>query len=101
MEKSLEWYLCLLFCLLFYCSSTGVDAANQDMSTKQFTYQNPIKGGPEWMWDCFILKVGDTYYLTGTTGNTGVRVWSSKNLTKWFPIENGDEGYILRNEAIP
>ena len=53
------------------------------------------------MRDCFILKVGDTYYLTGTTGNTGVRVWSSKNLTKWFPIENGDEGYILRNEAIP
>ena len=52
------------------------------------------------MRDGFILKVADNYYLTGTTGNTGVRVWSSKNLAKWRPIDNGDDGYIVRNEAI-
>jgi beta-xylosidase len=69
--------------------------------SKQLTYQNPIVGGPEWIRDGFILKVGETYYLTGTTGNAGVRLWISDNLTKWSPIDNGDDGYILRNEAIP
>jgi beta-xylosidase len=52
------------------------------MVTKQFTYQNPIMDEPEWMRDGFILKVTDTYYLTGTTGNIGVRIWKSKNLAK-------------------
>jgi xylan 1,4-beta-xylosidase len=43
--------------------------------------------------DTFVLRVGDTYYLTGTTGhpewwrtNEGVRLWKSRDLKEWEPM---------------
>lgn len=67
----------------------------------EIRYKNPIEGGPKQIRDGFILKVGDTWYLTGTiNSNEGVQLWESKNLTDWHPIDNGDEGYILRKQDI-
>ncbi len=56
----------------------------------EFTYKNPIdEQHVKAIRDCQILKVGDVYYLTGTSpeffkgDNPGVGVYSSKDLVNW------------------
>ncbi|WP_170065488.1 family 43 glycosylhydrolase [Abditibacterium utsteinense] len=54
-----------------------------------FTYQNPIASDP--IRDPQITKLGDTYFMTGTSWpffehlgqNPGVRLWSSPDLLNW------------------
>jgi xylan 1,4-beta-xylosidase len=70
----------------------------------EFTYQNPIEGGPSWIRDPFIIRVGDAYFMTGTYKEPGrdgpaawpgFKLWSSDDLLQWK-----EEGFLLRNEDI-
>lgn len=72
---------------------------------REFTYQNPIEGGPRWIRDPFIIRVGDGYLMTGTHKEPGkegpaawpgFKLWSSDDLLHWR-----DEGFLLKNEDIP
>ena len=56
----------------------------------EFRYNNPITRDPEMsMRDHQIIKVGDIWYMTGTSApywkglNPGVRLFSSTNLLDW------------------
>ncbi|MCX7012037.1 MAG: family 43 glycosylhydrolase [Candidatus Sumerlaeota bacterium] len=63
--------------------------------TPQATFQwsNPVVDGPGWIRDAYILRVGDRYYLTGTSKRTdapdeasawpGFYLWSSDDLQHW------------------
>ena len=71
----------------------------------EFTYQNPIAGGPRWIRDPFIIRAGDRYFMTGTYKEPaqdgpaawpGFKLWASDDLLHWK-----DEGFVLRNEDIP
>jgi len=60
-------------------------AAEAHGPSKGDTYTNPVGVGLE-MGDPFVVRYGQTYFLTGTTdpGN-GFRLWSSANLVDWTP----------------
>jgi len=73
------------------------DSAQVPAAAKSLTYQNPISGGPARIRDPFILRVGDKYYLTGTTSNVGIELWSSDDLLAW----NKHEGYLIKNADVP
>jgi len=50
------------------------------------TYTNPV-GGEIRMGDPFVVRYGETYYLTGTTDSgRGFRMWTSRNLVDWTPV---------------
>ena len=71
--------LCALFCVSLHAGD--------------FTWKNPCTGGPDWIRDAFVIRVGDTYYMTGTSrdasGETeeamwpGFCLWSSSDLQNW------------------
>jgi hypothetical protein len=70
----------------------------------EFTYQNPIEGGPRWIRDPFIIRVGERYFMTGTYKEPGkdgpaawpgFKLWSSDDLLHWK-----DEGFLLANDDI-
>ncbi|MCU0748229.1 MAG: family 43 glycosylhydrolase [Akkermansiaceae bacterium] len=70
-----------------------------------FTWSNPCTTGPDWIRDCFILRVDDTYYLTGTTRDgtgkpakdkwPGFFLWKSTDLKDWKKL-----GPIITNEQV-
>lgn len=67
----------------------------------QFTYKNPICTEViDTIRDPFIILVGDTYYLTGTTPpywdgtSPGVRLWKSSDLLHWSEV-----GFILHRSV--
>ena len=81
-------------------------AAPLPASPVEFAWSNPVTGGPEWIRDAFILRVGDTWYLTGTsrlpgTDNDnpalwpGFFLWSSLDLRTWR-----SHGLILANADV-
>lgn len=68
-----------------------------------FTYENPHRGPqPGTVRDPFMLRVDDTYYLTGTLRpiwsgpNPGVPLWSSTDLLTWR-----SHGLLLARDAVP
>jgi hypothetical protein len=82
MEKSLERYLCLLFCLLFYCSSSGVGAASGEVwrAADQLGLKEALEGAP-------VLK-------TESLGEParGVNVWE-----RWLvPNHDGKSWDVLQ-----
>jgi hypothetical protein len=81
-----------------------VQAMVSAAAAREFTYQNPIKGGPNWIRDPFIIWAGDRYFMTGTYKEPskdgpaawpGFKLWSSEDMLYWK-----DEGLLLRNEDI-
>lgn len=77
----------VLFLLLAFATPQYSAASHR----RTFQYQNPIRS--VLVRDSQITKVGDTWYMTGTSypfseGTPlgpipGVKIWSSKNLTQW------------------
>lgn len=71
-------------------AGVGTPAAAQERkvaTTQQGTqdvpagsYVNPL---PVRVADPFVLKVGETYYLYGTSAGDGFKVWSSRDLVNW------------------
>ncbi|MFZ5830985.1 MAG: glycoside hydrolase family 43 protein [Planctomycetota bacterium] len=70
-----------------------------------FTWCNPAASGPDWIRDCYILRVGDRYYMTGTRRVAGAAdepskwpgfyFWSSADLQHWK-----EEGLLIRNADV-
>lgn len=67
----------------------------------EFTYKNPVaRDVIKTIRDPFVILVGDTYYLTGTTPpywdgtSPGVRLWKSSNLLDWEEL-----GFILHRSV--
>jgi len=57
-----------------------------DQIGKGDAYTNPVGEGLE-MGDPFVVRYGQTYYLTGTTDpGGGFRLWSAANLIDWTPL---------------
>jgi beta-xylosidase len=57
-----------------------------DQIGKGGAYTNPVGEGLG-MGDPFVVRYGQTYYLTGTTDTGGgFRLWSSANLVDWTPL---------------
>ena len=78
----------IVFCLLL---SLGVPVARaEDGGNAVTTYANPLD---VILADPFALRVGDTYYLYGTSDLRGFFVWTSTNLVDWR-----QRGYALRKE---
>lgn len=70
---------------------------------RQFVYENPHSGAePGTVRDPFIVRVGDTYYLTGTLRpiwsgpNAGVPLWSSTDLLHWRKHD-----LLIARDAVP
>jgi len=74
------------------------------LAKRLFRYRNPIRSdviGP--IRDPQIINVGDTYYLTGTTGPfwpgticPGIKLWSSKDLLNWK-----FETFLIERSKLP
>jgi beta-xylosidase len=70
-----------------------------------FTWTKPVTGGPDWIRDAYILRVGDLYYLTGIRRIAsapaepgkwpGFYLWSSTDLLSWK-----EEGMLVSNEQV-
>lgn len=58
---------------------------------KQFT--NPV-GDSIYIADPFVLNLGETYYLYGTSANDGFKYWKSSDLVNWKA-----GGYIYQKDA--
>ena len=71
--RYLPWLIIFLIC-------SGLAIA---IGGPTFRYTNPIQTEP--IRDAQITKVGDTWYMTGTSldKELGVKIWSSQNLTDW------------------
>lgn len=73
---------CLAACLLVACGGRAEG---------ERTYANPLRtvaGDTLRIADPFVYRHGDTYYLTGTTGNTGVPgfdFYTSDDMVTWTP----------------
>ena len=71
----------------------------------EFEWKNPCTGGPDWIRDAFVIRVDDTYYMTGTSRNgsgktdetmwPGFFLWSSSDLQNWKKL-----GPIITNEQV-
>ena len=71
----------------------------------EFRWKNPCTGGPDWIRDAFVIRVDDTWYMTGTSrdgsGKTekdqwpGFFLWSSNDLQTWKNL-----GPIITNDQV-
>lgn len=74
-------YLLLSCLLLLIFSGCGQAAKNTSGKEKTITYTNPL---PIAFGDPYILAASDgKYYMYGTSGEKGFRVYSSENLSDW------------------
>ena len=95
-----HWFVFLQILAAPALCSLSLSAAQQS-----FTWTNPVTGGPDWIRDAYILRVGDHYYLTGTRRIAsapdepgkwpGFYLWSSVDLLNWK-----EEGMLVRNEQV-
>ena len=97
----------LLMTLLAAAALTGCQSSAPLEGDAVFTWHNPVRGGPDWIRDPTILKVGDTYYMTGTYMDRrvpetdpeawpGIKLWSSSDLKRWREVP----GFLVRNEQF-
>ena len=94
----------LLGALLILAVLAGCQSSVPQGEKAVFTWHNPVRTGPDWIRDPTILKVGDTYYMTGTYMQEGVsetdpeawpgiKLWSSSDLKRWREVP----GFLVRN----
>lgn len=50
--------------------------------------------------DPYVLKHDDIYYLYGTGGNDGIKVYMSKNLCAWTEAQGVTDGYALHKKDV-
>jgi beta-xylosidase len=69
----------------------------------KFIYKNPITQGRDMsLRDCHIIKVGKTYYMTGTCQpiwegpNPGIKLYSSNDLLNWK-----FEKFLIKRDDLP
>ena len=75
MAMTKKWYFLRRMMLItgFACQALVLVA-----SAGEFTYQNPIEGGPRWIRDPFIIRASERYFMTGTykePGKNGLAAW--------------------------
>ncbi|MFX0100212.1 MAG: family 43 glycosylhydrolase [Candidatus Hodarchaeota archaeon] len=67
------------------------------MSNHPLTVQESVLRGDVWIRDPNIQYFNDTYYMTGTCSNAGIKIYNSTDLENW---DNGTLAYV-KNDSNP
>lgn len=95
-------YFVHTFCLFLFIScsdGTQADDSNPNPPVVSKTYNN-LDGLVQDCADPYILKYGDLYYLYGTGGSDGIKVYLSKNLATWTKAQGPTDGYALHKKDV-
>lgn len=93
----------LLSFILLYLPGTYGQANTRtcsDSTTLNRGEYNNLKGVVPDCADPYVLKYNGTYYLYGTGGNDGIRVYTSDNLATWSKACGATDGYALHKDNV-
>jgi beta-xylosidase len=103
MKKKYSCITGLLASLLFSCSDSSEIALPEPPAVKTGTTTNSYNNLSGQKADCadpYILKHGDKYYLYGTGGNDGIKVYRSDNAVAWSAAVGVTGGYALHKNNV-
>ncbi len=100
MNKKLNWSVYItLFLLITGCGLAKLDKNIADEEVI-IPYYNNLKGLVSDCADPYILNHEGTYYLYGTGGKKGIRVYKSNDLANWSEAAGVKDGYALDSTDV-
>lgn len=100
MNRKLNWTVCIT--LFFLLSGCGLSKSNMNIGIekKSAQYYNNLKGLVPDCADPYILNHEGTYYLYGTGGQKGIRVYKSADLVNWSEAAGVKDGFALDSADV-
>lgn len=92
----------ILYSFLFIsCNAVNPEIIDEDKNPTDTvkTYNNLTGLVPDCA-DPYVLKHGDLYYLYGTGGNDGIKVYISRDLVTWTKAQGVKNGYALHKDDV-
>lgn len=100
MKQKLNWYAVAIF--FFIVGNTGCAKADNPEGLEQDTlkyYNNSVGLVPDCA-DPYILNHEGSYYLYGTGGKKGIRVYKSDDLANWSQAIGANDGFALDSTDV-
>lgn len=92
-----DLYAILLLCLVYACSSAQQPGR---LETNAIPHWDNSKGLVPDCADPYILNHEGVYYLYGTGGRKGIRVYRSTDLANWSPAVGAKDGYAVDSTDV-
>ncbi len=97
----MKFYVCILLLFVFVACSNEKDppdTPNPPVVVSKI--YNNLNGIVEDCADPYVLKYNDRYYLYGTGGSDGIKVYVSTNLATWTQAQGATNGYALHKNNV-
>ena len=100
MNGKLNWIMVTLGCLLFLSCGMTTNDHGKNTEKQEVVYYNNLKGLVPDCADPYILNYDEKYYLYGTGGKRGIRVYQSEDLSSWSEAVGANNGFALDSADV-